>query len=149
MKTKWKALVLAIATAAWLPAGALAQSYNLDWYKVAGGGATVSSTGGVYAVSGTIGQPDASQAMSDGYYSVTGGFWAISVIQTAGAPVLSIARAGNKAVVWWDPGVTGWTLQTNVNLATPATWGNYKGTIVNNSTTNAAPPNNLFFRLTQ
>src|ERR1035437_2294046 len=36
---------------------ALGQSYSIDWYKIAGGGG--SSTGGVYAVSGTIGQPDA------------------------------------------------------------------------------------------
>jgi hypothetical protein len=35
-----------------------AQSYLIDWYKVAGGGGT--STGSVYAISGTIGQPDAS-----------------------------------------------------------------------------------------
>ena len=149
MKTNLKALFLCLATVAWLPVGAVAQSYNIDWYKVAGGGVTAPSTGGVYSVSGTIGQPDAGKTMSDGYFTVTGGFWAISAIQTAGAPVLSIARNGNKAVVWWDPSVTGWTLQTNVNLATPATWGNYKGTIVNNSTTNTAPPNNLFFRLTQ
>lgn len=141
--------IFALAAALLLPASLQAQNYNIDWYKVAGGGATAPSTGGVYAVTGTIGQPDASHAMSDGYYTVTGGFWAINAIQTPGAPVLFIARAGNKAVVWWDPSVTGWTLQTNVNLATPATWGNYKGTIVNNSTTNAAPPNNLFFRMTQ
>jgi len=34
-----------------------AQTYSIDWYKIAGGGGT--STGGVYAVSGTIGQHDA------------------------------------------------------------------------------------------
>jgi hypothetical protein len=33
-----------------------------------------------------------------------------------------------------------------VNLAT-ATWGNYQGTVVNNSVTNTPPPNNLFYRL--
>lgn len=32
---------------------ASAQSYSIDWFKVAGGGG--SSTGGVYSVSGTIG----------------------------------------------------------------------------------------------
>jgi hypothetical protein len=36
---------------------AFAQSYSIDWYKVAGGGGV--STGGVYSVSGTIGQPEA------------------------------------------------------------------------------------------
>ena len=59
------------------------QSYSVDWYKVAGGGGT--STGGVYAVSGTIGQHDASGAMNGGNYSVTGGFWSlINVVQTPG-----------------------------------------------------------------
>ena len=34
-----------------------AQSYQIDWFTIDGGGGT--STGGVYSVSGTIGQPDA------------------------------------------------------------------------------------------
>jgi hypothetical protein len=41
---------------------------------VDGGGGT--STGGVYTLSGTIGQPDASAAMTGGAYTLTGGFWA-------------------------------------------------------------------------
>src|SRR6516164_4620415 len=52
-----------------------AQNYSIDWYKIAGGGGT--STGGTYQVSGTIGQPDASGAMTGGNYSITGGFWAL------------------------------------------------------------------------
>ena len=59
--------------------GASAQQYSIDWYKVSGGGGT--STGGTYQVSGTIGQPDASGALSGGNYSLTGGFWSlISVV---------------------------------------------------------------------
>jgi hypothetical protein len=138
--------LFAVAAALLLPAGALAQSYNIDWYKVAGGGGT--STGGVYTVTGTIGQPDASGAMTGGNYSLTGGFWAIYAVQTSGAPLLTITHIGNKAIVSWDPTISGWTLQTNVNLVT-ATWGNYQGTVVNNSVTNVPPPNNLFYRLKQ
>ena len=123
-----------------------AQFYSVDWYKVAGGGGT--STGGMYSVSGTIGQPDASGAMSGGQYSVTGGFWSLYAVQTPGAPLLTITRVGNQAIVSWSPSVTGWTLQTNANLATP-TWGNYLGPIVNNTVTNSPPPNRLFFRLKQ
>src|ERR1039457_4663640 len=60
------------------------QSYSIDWFKVSGGGGT--STNGQYSVSGTIGQPDASGAMSGGNYSLTGGFWSlINVVQTPGA----------------------------------------------------------------
>jgi hypothetical protein len=36
----------------------------VDWHKIAGGGGT--STNSQYAESGTIGQPDASGAMSSG-----------------------------------------------------------------------------------
>src|ERR1017187_6994991 len=140
---KWSVMIVC---AAWFAGNVAAQSYSIDWYKIAGGGGT--STGGTYQVSGTIGQPDASGAMTGGSYSLTGGFWSIYAVQTPGAPLLYISQVGNKAVVWWSPSVTGWTLQTNVNLATP-TWGNYLGLVVNNSVTNAPPPMNLFFRLKQ
>ncbi|MEJ0090185.1 MAG: hypothetical protein WDM80_10625 [Limisphaerales bacterium] len=124
-----------------------AQPYSIDWYKVAGGGGT--STGGVYAVSGTIGQHDASAPLSGGNYSVTGGFWSlINVVQTPGAPTLNITYVGNQAIVSWSPSVTGFTLQTNSTLAS-GTWGNYLGPVVNNSVTNSPPRGNLFFRLKQ
>ena len=123
-----------------------AQQYSIDWYKIAGGGGT--STGATYQISGTIGQPDASGAMSGGQYSVPGGFWSLYAVQTPGAPLLTITHVGNQAIVSWSPSVTGWTLQTNANLATP-TWGNYLGSVVNNSVTNAPPKGNLFFRLKQ
>jgi hypothetical protein len=143
MKTiKWSGIVCAV----WFAWNATAQSYSIDWYKIAGGGGT--STGGIYTVSGTIGQPDASGALTGGTYSVTGGFWSLYAVQTPGAPLLTITYAGNQAVVSWSPSVTGWTLQTNANLATP-TWGNYLGNVVNNSVTNAPPKGNLFFRLKQ
>ena len=122
-----------------------AQSYSIDWYKVAGGGGT--STGGQYSLSGTIGQPDASGAMSGGQYSVTGGFWSIYAIQVPGAPLLTITYAGNKAIVSWPSPSTGFVLQTNSNLAT-GTWGNYGGIVGDNGTiksvTNSPPTGNLF-----
>jgi hypothetical protein len=85
---------------------------------VAGGGGT--STGGTYQVGGTIGQPDASGAMTGGNYSLTGGFWAlISVVQSPGAPTLYISHSGNTVTVYWQE-VSGWTLQQNNNLTAPA-----------------------------
>src|SRR5437870_6981788 len=99
-----------------LPASSLAQNYSMDWFTVDGGGGT--STGGVYAVSGTIGQPDAGGAMTGGSYSVDGGFWSLYAVQTPGAPLLSISYAGNQAIVSWPILATGWTLQTNNNLGT-------------------------------
>ena len=49
-----------------------AQQYSIDSQTIDGGGGT--STGGVYSLSGTIGQPDAG-TMSGGNYSLAGGFW--------------------------------------------------------------------------
>ena len=123
-----------------------AQPYSIPWYKVAGGGGT--STNGQYSLSGTIGQHDAGGAMAGGNYSLTGGFWSlIAVVQTPGAPLLTITYAGNQAVVSWPLPSTGWTLQTNSQVGTTP-WGNYTGPVVNNSVTNAPPKGNLFFRLT-
>jgi hypothetical protein len=123
-----------------------AQSYSIAWYKIAGGGST--STGGVYQVSGTIGQPDASGAMTSGSYSLTGGFWSLFAVQTPGAPLLTITSAGNQAVVSWPSSATDWTLQTNGDLGT-TNWVNYGGTVVNNSVTNSTAGSRLFFRLFQ
>jgi hypothetical protein len=55
-------LCLAVMLRAGMPE-AFAQSYTIDWFKIAGGSGT--STGGVFSVSGTISQPYAG-AMSGG-----------------------------------------------------------------------------------
>ncbi len=130
---------------------ALGQSYSIDWFKISGGGGT--STGGVYAVSGTMGQPDGGTAMSGGNYSLTGGFWSIiAVEQTPGAPALSITHSGNSVVVSWPYPSTGWTLQQNNNLSTP-NWAASGFTISTNASVNSititAPTGALFFRLAQ
>ena len=67
---------------------ALAQTYSIDWFTTDGGGGT--STGAIYSISGTVGQPDAGLAMNSGTYSLTGGFWSILAVQTPGAPLLSV-----------------------------------------------------------
>ncbi len=141
VKVKFSFFYLAIL----LGTGANAQQVSIDWHQIAGGGGT--SSGGQYVVSGTIGQHDAGGAMTGGNYSLTGGFWSLFAVQTPGAPLLTITYSGNQAILSWPSSVTGGTLQTNNNLAT-GTWGNYAGSIVNNTVTNSAPPGNLFFRLT-
>jgi hypothetical protein len=94
---------------------------SIDWWTVAGGGGT--STGGVYAVSGTIGQPDAG-AMSAGQFTLTGGFWAVAAVQTLGAPTLFITPAGpGQATLTWSPDTPGFHLQTSATL-NPAAWTN-------------------------
>jgi hypothetical protein len=137
-----------------IPALSHAQTYSIDWYKVAGGGGTSAGTNGgnVYSVSGTIGQQDASSAMTGGTYALTGGFWSlIALVQSPGAPTLSIAHSGNSAIVSWSYPSTGYFLQTNNNLST-SNWFNFTGTIVtnvagSNNATITPPVGNLFFRL--
>jgi hypothetical protein len=147
MKTIFILLILSSALGT-----ALAQSYSIDWYKVSGGGGT--STGGTYSVSGTIGQPDASEAMTGGNYSLTGGFWSlISVVQTAGAPTLTITHSGSGVIISWPSSATGWTLQQNSDLKASGSWATSSYTISDNGTiksiTVAAPTGNLFFRLSK
>jgi hypothetical protein len=130
-----------------------AQQYSVDWYKISGGGGT--STGGTYQASGTIGQPDASGAMSGGQYSVTGGFWSmINVVQMPGVPNLLIAPDGANSVkiIWPAPATNTYTLQQNANLVSTS-WTTSGYTITNGFGTNfctvAPPTGNLFFRLKQ
>ncbi len=102
---------------------AYTQPFAIDWSTIDGGGGT--STGGVYSVSGTIGQHDAGGPMTNGQYSVTGGFWVLpTVIQTGGAPTLTIVPAtpGN-ATISWTPNTPGWILQETWVLV-PANWTN-------------------------
>ena len=155
MKTKLKlaAVALGLFTISAQLSTASAQSYSVDWYKVAGGGGT--STGGTYTVNGTIGQPDASGAMSGGNYSVTGGFWSlINVVQTPGAPNLLIVPNGANSVkvLWPDAATNSYTLQQNASLAT-TNWVTSGFSITNGFGTNfctiTPPVGNLFFRLKQ
>jgi hypothetical protein len=97
---------------------AAAQSYYIDWFKIAGGGGT--STNGQYIVSGTIGQHDAGSSMSGGNYSLTSGYWSlIAAVQSLGAPRLRIFLTGtNTAVIAWPAPSTGFALQQNSNLIT-------------------------------
>jgi hypothetical protein len=148
---KWRcfAAILVLAVLPVLSLSVWAQSYSINWYKIAGGGGT--SSGGQYTLNGTIGQPEASGALTGGNYSLTGGFWAlIAVVQTPGAPTLYISYSGNKVTVYWQ-NVTGWTLHQNSNLAAPAGWTLNSSWMTSTNGTNylyiTAPQGNLFFYL--
>lgn len=124
--------------------------YSLDWSTIDGGGGT--STGGVYSVSGTIGQPDAG-LLSGGNFTLQGGFWGIIAgVQTPGAPLLSILRTTtNTVVVSWPSPSTGWDLQQNTNSVSSVNWSNVTSGIQDDGTTKtliANPPTgNRFYRL--
>ncbi len=127
-----------------------AQTYSIDWFTIDGGGGT--STGGVYTVSGTIGQPDAGTAMRGDNYSLTGGFWSLYAVQSPGAPLLSIARTTtNTVAVFWPSPSTGWNLQQNTNSVSSVNWSNVTATIQDDGTNKTLivnpPSGNRFYRL--
>jgi hypothetical protein len=124
--------------------GALAQ-YSIDWSTIDGGGGT--STGGVYSVSGTIGQPDAGPTMTNAQYSLTVGFWVLpTAVQTPGAPTLAITPASpGAATVSWTPGTPGFVLQETW-LLSPANWTNSLSGATNPVVVPATPPSK-FYRL--
>jgi hypothetical protein len=118
--------------------------YSIDWSTINSGGGT--STAGVYSVSGTIGQPDASGPLTNGQYSVTGGFWALHAVQTEGAPWLSIVPAGpDQATVSWTPPTPGFVLQESLSLSPPA-WTNSPSGATNPVVVPATSPTK-FYRL--
>ena len=68
-------LVLAFALVVCTASAVRAQPYAVAWASVDGGGSAESS-GGTYALGGTVGQADAAPPQADGAYGVLGGFWA-------------------------------------------------------------------------
>ncbi len=121
-----------------------AQSYAVDWHKIAGGGGT--STNGQFTLSGTIGQHDASGAMTNNQYSVTGGFWVLpQAVQTLEAPTLTIVPAtpGN-ATLSWTPNTPGFVLQESSSVT--GTWTNSPSGATNPVTVPATVPTK-FYRL--
>jgi hypothetical protein len=76
----------------------LAEDYSIDWYEIAGGGGA--STGGMYSVSGTIGQPDAG-SMSGDSFALEGGFWVVPLFLNHAPIMLPIAvdTAQNSSLV--------------------------------------------------
>ncbi len=124
--------------------------YSIDWFKIAGGGGT--STGGVYSMSGTIGQPDAG-AMSGGNYTLQGGFWGIvAAIQTEGAPLLTVTRSNNAVVISWPLPASGWLLHGTPTLGTNGSvWAEITPPYQTNGTnlqfTEPSPTNHKFYRL--
>ncbi len=112
LKLCWLGLLLSLCIAR---AGNLA----VDQSSLDGGGGT--SSGGRFSVTGSVGQPDAG-AMSGGRYALTGGFWSlVEVVQTPGAPVLTVTRnpAHGAVTISWVGTAEGWLLERLDSLAGP------------------------------
>jgi hypothetical protein len=149
MESTLKALILTAALL--LPVAGPAQPYAIEWQTIDGGGGA--STGGVYSVSGTIGQPDASGPLTGGNFTLTGGFWSLlSVVQAPGTPTLSITLTPtNTALVSWPSPSTGFNLEVNTNSVVSLNWSNAPGSIQDDGTIKYLivnpPTGNRFYRL--
>jgi hypothetical protein len=69
----------------WLPVAAIPQQWDMDWRTIDGGGEVLTETGdGKWQLSGTLGQWDGSEslALSGAGWTLTGGFWPVTVEQT-------------------------------------------------------------------
>ena len=134
----------ALTLVAWVARG----QFTVDWSTVDGGGS--SSTGGVYSVSGTIGQPDTG-TMIGGNFTLQGGFWpGVAVVQTPGAPTLSIQATNQTLVLTWPAPATGYVLQENPSLTTTnwTTVSNAPAIVVGEKrVTISSPLVNRFYRL--
>ena len=143
-----------------LPVQVNAQSFAIDWFTIDGGGGT--SSGGLYVVSGTIGQPDSAWPVDQngfavlatgGNYTLVGGFWGIiAAVQTPGAPLLSIFRTTtNTVAVSWPSPATGFLLQQNTNSVSSLNWSNVLTAPSDDGTTKtllvSPPTGNRFYRL--
>jgi hypothetical protein len=143
------AIVIALAVLEFAVSTVSAQSYAIDWFTIDGGGGT--STGGVYTVSGTIGQPDAGH-MTGGNFTLDGGFWSIiAAVQSPGSPLLRVVRTStNTVVVAWPAPSTGFSLQQNLDLNTTA-WAGITNSVnvvgSENQIIVAPPVGNRFYRL--
>ena len=142
----WSLALLALVLGAGL---ASAQPYAVSWFKIAGGGGT--STGGVFTVSGTIGQPEAGNAMTTGPYAVTGGFWpGVNLVQTPGAPLLNVEQIiGGSVRIFWLRPATGFVLDQSPTVT--GAWSQVSFPYTTNATdisiTVPAPAGNKFYRL--
>jgi hypothetical protein len=145
MKPPSFAILTVIIGSVALPAGA---QLTLDWFQISAGAAT--STGGVYTVTGTVGQSDAG-TMTGGQFGLVGGFWAIIAVPTPGAPTLAITRTStNTVVVFWPSPSAGFELEQNSDLVT-TDWAAVPQTPTDDGTTKCVtvgpPQRSLFFRL--
>ena len=88
---------------------------KLDWSTINAGGGT--SSGGRFALSGTIGQPDAG-ILSGGSLKLEGGFWSsVTVLQSPGTPLLKIILLpGNQARLSWPIDASGFMLEATSSV---------------------------------
>ena len=141
MKTARFSLILALTALC----GSVRAQFAVDWFSIDAGSGT--STGGVFSVSGSIGQVVVGTTMTNGQFSATGGFLPVPLaVQTPGAPLLKIIPASpGHVTISWSPGTPGFVLQERLTLS-PANWVNSPSGATNPVVVSAVVPAK-FYRL--
>lgn len=121
---------------------------SIGRFSIDGGGGT--SSNGTLAVRGAIGQPDAG-LLSDSRFTIKGGFWAVTAVQTTGAPLLTIILTPTNTVkVSWPSPSTGFDLQQN-SILSAAGWSMSIEPVTDDTTNKCIivnpPVGNRFYRL--
>jgi hypothetical protein len=94
--------------------------YALDWFTLDGGGGT--SAGGTYALSGTLGQPEAGPGLIGGSFAVQGCFWpGVVRVSPEVPPILYIQLSGEGITISWTPATSGFLLEEATDLSS-AQW---------------------------
>jgi len=145
-------LGMAMCSLLWMLGLSLAQgqTYSIDWWSVDGGGGA--STGGVYSLSGTIGQPDAGK-LTGGNFVLEGGFWGIiAALQTEGTPLLYVTNINGTVRVYWPLPATDCVLEQTLTLSgDPIPWSQVGFPYQTNAShiyINVSPPaGSKFYRL--
>lgn len=95
--------------------------FVIDQYQIGVSGGA--SAGEEFSLSGTIGESTAGGPLSGGEFTVTGGLGAYQVLQTEGAPTLTLTvGATGAAVVAWPSPSSGWALRHIIDLASDSPW---------------------------
>jgi hypothetical protein len=81
--------------------------------------------------------------MTNGGFSLTGGFWALFAVQTPDAPLLSIQRlSANSVLLSWPSPSTGFVLEQNSNLSS-TNWTHVPEAVSDNGATRSVTVNSI------
>jgi hypothetical protein len=114
-------------TLLFLLAGAIsvsAESTITSWTIDSGGGR---STGGVYAVTGSLGQPSGGIQRSASFQLAGGYVGLVAVVSTEGAPLLRLEQSPREVILAWPVTAPGFRLEQTPSLARR---GRRSGTLV-------------------
>jgi len=119
MATKRSFLIFLVVMAlAGVTAVSLAQSgagYDLSWWTIDAGG-SLNESGGTYSLSGTAGQPDASEASGSGY-TLVGGFWGGANDVTVDDIITGLAASNNGPTSLGQPTTFSSSLTTGTGVS--------------------------------